>query len=333
LSGATYFQIVDVESEQQGFLTYDRAVAKVPVAEIERLNAKLVPRAKNYAQATEGYSVADADSTPEPKRYGTLVAEFRAGRRDAAFLQRLALMAIRQKDTAQATAASDAFVKHAPQPYTREFWQAVLAITQTSKDDAFKLLRNNVSEVNATLGAQEAEKKLLEVIQRELITPYFKDPQRKQGWKDFEASVAAEHGDLGREAVYGAQMMEALMQENWVSFGNSYARYYETATPRSLYAVHALAYQVLKHVSDTRVLQSAIQVMKWQLDSPRESPIFGRYDPTELDTYANLLHKIGRTSEALDWQQKAVALTDGRDPEIVANLQRMKDTLQTSLRN
>jgi hypothetical protein len=64
--------------------------------------------------------------------------------------------------------------------------------------------------------------------------------------------------------------------------------------------------------------------MRWQIDAPRESPTFGRYDPVELDTYANLLYKSGRIADALEWQERAVALSDGRDREIVANLEKMK---------
>ena len=42
----------DVEGAQYGLMTYDRAVIKIPVAEITRLNGQLIPKAKNYAAAT-----------------------------------------------------------------------------------------------------------------------------------------------------------------------------------------------------------------------------------------------------------------------------------------
>jgi hypothetical protein len=332
LSGSAYFEIVDVEFEQQGFLTYDRAIAKVPIAEIERLNAQLVPRAANYAAATKGFSIANADWAPESQRYAGLVTEFRKGRRELSFLRRLALMALRQKDQAQATAAGDEYIARLPMPYVRETWEAVLAITQTTRDRGFKLLYTRVAEVDAALGAQTAEKKILEIIQRDVIAPYFKQQQRPQSWEDFERSVATEYGDLGREAVRGAQMMEQLVNEDWAGFGNAYVRYYETAIPRSLYLLHNVTYRVLAHVSDPNAVATAIRAMQWLLDMPREDPVFGRYDPTELDTYANLLYKAGRVAEALAWQERAVAASFGRDPEIVANLQRMKSDSASSVR-
>jgi hypothetical protein len=323
LSGSCYFQMFDVEREQQGFLTYDREVTKIPRQELERLHTQLVPRARNYAAATEGFCVQSADWTPEAERYSCLLSEFRCGRRDLSFLRRLALMALRQGDEAQATELSDAFVTHAPQPFTRQIWETIIAITQTRRDRGFELLRANAEQVNAVLGAQTAEMKLLEIIQRERIAPYFHDKQRKLSWQEFTKSVAAEHGALGMEAVYGARMMDALLKEDWTSFGSWFVQYFATAIPRSPYLRHSLCHRVLVHVSNTAALETAIRVMRWLLDVPKESPVLGRYDPTELDTYANLLHKVGRAAEALDWQQQAVALSDGRDRDILANLQKM----------
>jgi hypothetical protein len=331
LSGATYFEIVDVEMEQQGFVTYDRAVAKLPIAQIERINAALVPRAKNYEQATDGVVVSIADPTAEAERYAQRLAKFRAGERDQTFLKRLAMMAVRQKDSTHATKVGDAFVQQAVRPYTKETWQVIQAVAYSTQDEAFKLLLGRTAEANAVLGEGEAQKKIVEILQRDVVTPYYQDANRTRDWNAFEADVAAKYGELGRETVYGARMMEALVKSDWTTFGRFYQRYYATAASRSPWPVHTLAHQVLLHVTDLQVLESAVRVMHWQLDVPRESPIFGRYDPTELDTYANLLYKAGRLPEAVEWQQKAVALADGRDPQMEARLEKMRSSLTSSL--
>ena len=63
--------------------------------------------------------------------------------------------------------------------------------------------------------------------------------------------------------------------------------------------------------------------------SDKPDSVFGRYDPTELDTYANLLYKLGRKTEALAWQRQAVAVSDGRDQEIPEHLQKMQREVPT----
>lgn len=324
LSGAAFFQLADVETEQQGLLTYDRAVAKVPVHEIQKLNAKLVPQAKNYVEATRGFAVENAQWTPEPQRYQSLITEFRRGRRDLAFLQRLSLMALRQQDQPGATEFGNAFVAQAPQPYTTEAWKTIFAITRTTKDSGFQLFRKHAEDANAALAPQAAQKKYIDILLRELIAPQYKSQQHKVDWENLERTLTAGYGELAREAVYGARMMDAFLRQDWPTFGSFYVRYFETATGRSPYQVHSLSYQVLVHVSDRKALETALRVMRWQLDSPREAPVFGQYDPTELDTYANLLYKMGRSSEALEWQSKAVSLSFGRDREILGNLEKMK---------
>jgi hypothetical protein len=332
LSGSGYFQIFDVEGEHQGFLTYDRAVAKVSVAEVARLNAEIVPRAKNYEKAIEGFFVEDADRTPDSQRYERLFQEFRSGQRDLMFLRRLSSLALRLGNTAQATELANEFISLASWPYTKEIWRSILAITGSSQCKGFELLRACADEINASLEEQAAQKKILDIIGRELIVPYFQDKHRKTTWTEFENSVALAHGQLGREAAVGARMMEDFCKEDWTSFAASYVRYFETATPRSPYSLHSLSYRVLKHVTDLQTIEAAIRVMGWQINAVREWPVCGRYDAVELDTYANLLHKVGRTLEAIEWQQKAVDVSGGRDGEITANLERMKRAMSISRR-
>lgn len=323
LSGSHYFETIDVETEQQGFLTYDREIIKVPVSEIARLNAQLVPQARNYAEATAGFTAKLADQTSERERYAPLAAEYKAHERDRAFLRQFALMATRQKDEPLATEASDAYLAGATQPYSKDIWKFVAATTLNSKSQGFALLKAQAESANAALGPQAAEKKVLEIIRREVIDPYFKDKTRKPDWVALERTAVAAHGELGREAVYGTRMMYDLIQKDWPSFRASYVRYYATALPRSAYPVHSVSYQIFEHVSDPEAVKAAVRAMQWYIDQDSEFK-WGRYDPVELDTYANLLHKAGRTSEALVWQQKALTLADGRDPEIIGHLEKMQ---------
>jgi hypothetical protein len=331
LSGALYFQVVDVEREQQGFVTYDRAVAKVSIAEIEKLNTQLIARAANYEAAIAGFSVDLVDYTPESQRYADFIAQFRNGRRDLPFLTRLALMALRQGDPPQALAATNEFVAHAREPYTKDTWASLVAITHSSLDRGFERLTTRAEEANALLEPQIAQKKVLEIIGRELIVPYFQSESREMGWDEFERRVAERHGSLGAEAVIGARMMEELIKEDWAHFGASFVRYFATAIPRSPYASHSLCYQVLKHVDDQFVVETAVRVMQWQITADEDYPVHGRYDPIELDTYATLLRKLGRAREALGWHELAVSLSDERAPEVIENLRRTQAALRAQV--
>lgn len=329
LSGALYFELADVEREQQGFVTYDRAVAKVPLAAIANINARLIGRAPNQAAAIESLQLDAADWVPESQRYADLLEQFRRGRHDLSFLALLALLALREGDPERAIELTSVFVAHAPQPYTKQIWASVLALTHSSRDRGFELLSTRSAEANAFLGPEAAQKKVLEVIGRELIVPYFKSERREVGWDAFERSVAERHGPLGAEAVIGARMMDELQKEDWGRFGASFVRYFATATARSPYALHSLCYRVLKHVDEVPVLEAAARVMWWQINAERDYPVFGRYDPIELDTYGSLLCRLGRAREALAWHELAAALSDGRAPDVTENLRRARAAVRS----
>jgi hypothetical protein len=218
---------------------------------------------------------------------------------------------------------------HASEPYSRDIWTVVVATTSTSKSKGFELLRGRSGEADRALGPETAEKKLAEVIRSEVVAPKLNASQHPIDWAALETATFAQYGALGREVITGAKMMDDWVKKDWASFGRSYVRYFETATPRSRYPIHSVSYQVLENVSDAQALGKAIAVMKWDLEQDKPDPVFGQYDPTELDTYANLLYKAGRRAEALEWEQQAVKLSDGRDAEITRHLEKIKRGVPT----
>ncbi|TWV89886.1 hypothetical protein [Chitinophaga pinensis] len=91
LSASIYTQPFDVESEQNGIMTYDRSIIKLPVAVIRNIHQKLWPTTANYVVATKGFSAVVADTIN--KSYAVVLEEFNKGRKDSAFLRKVALMA------------------------------------------------------------------------------------------------------------------------------------------------------------------------------------------------------------------------------------------------
>jgi hypothetical protein len=59
LAGSIYTQVTDVEQEQNGLMTYDRAVIKVPSNEIAEINAQLAPPLER----------TDSQRDPSPRRH------------------------------------------------------------------------------------------------------------------------------------------------------------------------------------------------------------------------------------------------------------------------
>lgn len=322
LSGSIYTQPYDVESEQNGLMTYDRAVIKIPLADITRINGGLLPLAKNYAASTAGFSIANADTSPEARRYEALLARYNQGERQLPFLRHFAAMALRQKDQVHATEAGNEFIARSPEPYSQDTWVFINAVTNTSKDKGFAILRAQTEPADAVLGKNAAETKVREVIGREEIAPLLADKSTANGgtvdWGAIEKNVTPKYGSLGAEEVFGAEMMYYAGQRDWPNFGKSYVRYFDTATVRSEHPIDNVSYALFEHVADPKALEAAIKAEKYSLESAESD------NATEIDTYAGLLYKAGHKEEALQWQEKAMRLSEGRDAEITEHLRKMQ---------
>jgi tetratricopeptide (TPR) repeat protein len=324
LTGSIYTQIVDVESEQNGLMTYDRSVTKIPVEEIARINSRLAPKAENYMHATAGFSIDDADHTPESERYAALCKNYQQGKRDLPFLRHLTLMALRAKDQALATKIGNEYIDRVPQPYSQDVWEFIQTVTRTSKDRGFEILRAQASDADSTLGENSAEKKIREVIGNEDVKPLTSDGSQNPDWASLEKSVSGKYGLLGSEEVYGVAMMYYAQKQDWENFGNFYEQYFATAADRSEYPLNNLSYLVFKHVSDRRIIETAVAVMKEGMDKKVPFLTYGNDNPIYIDTYANLLYKTGKTEEAIEYEEKALRLSDGRDDQIAGRLHAMR---------
>jgi hypothetical protein len=301
LSGSIYTQPFDVEGEQNGLMTYDRAVIKIPVATIRTIHEKLVPTAQNYAVATQGFAAADADLTPAAERYAAALAEYGHRKRDLPFLRHLTMMAIRQTDQANATAVGNEYIARLPQPHSKDALAFIEAVTRTPNDTGFAMFRTETARVDSVLGKDRAER-IREVVAREQIAPALADSSHVPDWDAIEQRVAAKYGALGVEEVYGARMAYYWDKKDWGKFGADYVRYFATAAGRSEYNINAASWDVFLHITDPAVLAAALTADKYNVDT------FDMNDAPALDTYASLLYKVGRTQEAIEWEDKAVKL-------------------------
>jgi len=317
LAGSMYTELSDIEGEQNGLLTYDRTIGKIPVGTIAKINAQLVPTPANYAVATRGFTVESVDSTPDNQRLVSLTAQYRAGERQPSFLKTLAVLADRENDQPLAAEVRDELVRRLPQPYSADSWSLLLATTRTSKDEGFTILLARCGEADSVLGMNVAETALRKIIFREEIPPY--DSTNAPDWQAIEKTATAKYGQLGAEEVHGAEMMYYLGKSDWNRFGDYYARYFATAVTRSEYPVASLSYKMFEYVTDPAALEAAIRTLKSSIDTDGSAG-----HAVELDTYAGLLYKAGHKQEALQWQEKAMKLAQGGDTELVANFKKMK---------
>jgi hypothetical protein len=169
LSGSIYTQSYDVEDEQNGLMTYDRAVIKIPVAALRSMNARLLPSARTSLHVDDTISIAALDRADMDKRYTEALAEYQAGNKTPLFLRRLTVMALRREDKLHATTVGNEYVATLSRPYSAEAVEFIVAITRTSKDLGFTLMQKHPEEFNAVYGTDIAGTHIKQILEAEQL--------------------------------------------------------------------------------------------------------------------------------------------------------------------
>lgn len=323
LSASIYTQPFDVEGEENGLLTYDREIIKIPVNELRNIHQQFVNQTSGFALDTNFIIATNINTNDTDDRYQDLLHDYEKNKHDSSFLRRLTLMSIRKKDQAGTTMIGNSYIDILTDPFSKENLLFILKITKSSKDKGFEILWKQSQKVDSILWKNASYSKVKAIITAEEITPY----NDKPNWEEIQNRTVKKYGAIGEELVFGKQMIYYAFEANpkdWKKFSKYYVLYFEKALPRSEYHINNMTWLLYENENNPKTLEFALNIMKTVIEKWDQSP-------EAYDTYANLLHKLNKTPEAIKWEEKAVQLKKGAPDEKLYTdaLQKMKAGLPT----
>ncbi|MGN8036162.1 glycoside hydrolase family 2 protein [Chitinophaga sp. 22321] len=213
LSASIYTQPFDVEGEQNGLLTYDRQVVKIPFNEIRKIHAPLNPDMGTLPAV----AVQDADLTEPAAIYSALLQEYIDGKREPDFLRKLAMMAVQAGDKEGAAMAGDDYFALMKPPYSDDDLRYVMQVTGSTHDTGFSIIRNNMEAIDKAMGARQAAVKMMNLIYQDLIAPAVPDGGANPDWSAIYANVQA-YGAPGDEIFLRAKTIYLLNKQDKAGF-------------------------------------------------------------------------------------------------------------------
>lgn len=311
LSASIYTQPFDVEGEQNGLMTYDRAVVKIPFEDLKKIHGMLVPTAGNIPDV----EAQMADLTDPGLKYSDLLGEYIKGNCESTFLKKLSMAAQQAGDKTGIARITKEYLVALPKPYSDDDLSYVVQVTNKTSDPGFAIMQDNTANINKVLGPHEAENKMMNIVYREIIAPVVTNPQSESDWEALSAKVAP-FGPAGEEILLRAKAIHYFNQNDWDNFvtaADEYiSKYGQYVKAEDL---NQFAWKTFEKITDKDALNKAA---KWSELSYKQTE-----EPAYLDTYANLLYKSGRKDEAITVQEKAVALSKG-DKAMKDTLEKMK---------
>lgn len=296
LSGSIYTQPFDVEAEQNGLITYDRRIIKVPqnllVASNQSIAGVHLPMAlpKDLSLARKEVEV-----------FSDLKKQFLAKSYDSVSLRQLAILSIRTGDTVLAQKAVEKYINTVSMPGLVENLRFIGKLTNSTDDPGFNYLikYSTVLVDNHRLGSVlEKVKKM--ILEKDLEPTLVVVNDLKQ-WDSVKMVISKKYGNFVEEIVERREMLILQGQKRWNDFATiaiPYLKKYGIYTDAMI--LNSFAYDVFLHLNDSTVISNATHWAELALNKRR--------DPYIYDTYASLLYKMGKKDEALKVQSIAVKM-------------------------
>ncbi|WP_448103445.1 DUF255 domain-containing protein [Pedobacter panaciterrae] len=308
----------------------DNKVNGLPTFLFFSSTGKLVDRGIGYKDINGLLELAGNAINPK-KQYYTQVEKYRRKKLDFNDMPSLAKTAKSFNQNELANIVAEDYIDHyllklrEDKLFTKDNLTFISDFMGNTKTNRFKFFFKNQEKVDGILGENKSAYSIRTAINQDYIPDYKTWTSSPPDWDSVEKTVTKTFGHLGQEMVWGKRMIYAQDNKQWEALGKYYQLYFEKVLRRPEYDINHVSWDVFLHVKDPKVLEFTIEVMRYALD------VYYTYNPGAVDTYANLLHKVGRTREAIEWEEKAAQPFVGTEAgkPFAEALERMKNGLPT----
>jgi tetratricopeptide (TPR) repeat protein len=194
-------------------------------------------------------------------------------------------------------------------------------------NEGFKTFISNQDKIDKIMSQPGFARNYIDfMVAKEYVDPSLvkaSGSSKAPDWKHMESQISKKFGSsIAKKVLINSQI-------RWYTFRNDTAQIIKyTVQKIDLYGVDTVGfakpelnnlvyYMIFMTCDDTQVLNKAIDWMKLLTDIEPDNGIF-------LDTYANLLYKVGRKKEAINHERKAIELSP-QNAELIQAWQKMQD--------
>jgi thioredoxin-related protein len=268
----------------------------------------------------EVFSSVAKNSLQPKKQYYTLLKAYRNGERDfehMAYLANLAqsLKEIKLADTIAQDYINNYLFKLSDSAlYTKVNMNFTASFTTSSNQKSFSFFFDQSAKVDQLMRFGFAQRRVDYVINREEINPHIKIDKvnYRPPWNRIFKSIKDKYGVVCAERnIINAKLSFFERVNNWKDYSKycikKVEKYGQDAIPsfppeRGNFAINFYAWELFVHSNNKKEVRKGIGWMKKIMQSADSA------DAGYIDTYANLLYKVGKKKDAVYWEEKAAII-------------------------
>jgi len=239
---------------------------------------------------------------------------YHQGRSDFSFLEKLALQAKAARDFPAGRQVISTYIGKLKKPYTEEHIKTVQLFMITPDGPSYHFFIKNRNYIAKLMGDKYVHDQLWNAIWIGKIQRYVPDKTAKPDWKQAEKDIRP-YGNIGREVYLGRRAQHHYVQRDMESLLKIGSEFFESyPNNQDDYNLNNWAWELFKTSNDSKVLETALKWSKKSVDMLNHDPNAGDLH-INMDTYANLLYKLGKKKEAVAAEQQAIEIAKAKNEQ------------------
>jgi thioredoxin-related protein len=235
------------------------------------------------------------------------LAEYRSGRRDTSFLRKLTEACDDAYDMKDGREIADTYFTTVSDPYTPKTLNLLISFTASTSDKGFTIFSEHADKVDQVMGKGVAEERISFILLRTYLQAATKAAAGKEpDWNAMQKSMNEKYPAYAAEVTAKAKVSYYQRHNDWAHFQTAIVAYMTTYGTHATNAeLNDYAWTVFQNCPDMTCVADALD---WSKRSFQDQP-----EPGFMDTYANILYKLGKKDDAITWEQKAADLSASAD--------------------
>ena len=270
-------------------------------------DGELISRGESMMESAE-FITKGSNALDLQKQYSTQLKNYEAGKRDEAFLKNLSLLAA-QEDKASAEKFTKEYLSTQTDLFSNNNMLFISQTTFSTRDTGYTLILNNKKRFDSIVGKD----KITNVLRRASFQYAFsviKPTWGEAEWNAYGDTLREQFPSFAEDQLLTLKGMFYQHKKDWEGYAKAVEEYAASNYPLPT-RLNQCAWTIFSQCNNIQILKKALQWSKQSFISQKD------IDPNYMNTYANLLYKTGKKSEALKWELKAqkIAVKNGEDKD------------------
>ena len=290
-------------------------------------DGKLVHRTVGSTRNAAEFILNTKNAMNPERQYYTMIEKFREGNRDTVMLESLIDLSVQNENGILADSVIRAWLPLIKNVYTTNRLQMITQIAIEPGSPEFDLFYHNAEKIDRLFKPGYAENVVMNAVvqHNQSILAAFNNPASTPDWNKIYAEISAQYGAaLAHQIVISVKPLYYKRNKNWdLYIKNLLLLLKENEATLDPIDLNNGAWDIFQYSSNTDDLNYGLSLSERSMISQKNNPTF-------MDTYANLLYKLGRKTEAIAKETEALNLSEPSEkPSYQETLDKMKSGAKT----